>query len=146
MTVINKILVAIDLTDESAEVFEKALIHANQYNAELSLIHVLEPLSYAYGGDIPMDLSEVQQELDKQAQHALNKYASKANIPADRCYIPIGKPDTEIHRVANEIECDMIVIGSHGKHGLQLLLGSTANAVLHGAHCDVLAIRIKDKK
>lgn len=37
----------------------------------------------------------------------------------------------------------MIVVGSHGRHGLALLLGSTANDVLHGAPCDVLAVSLK---
>ncbi|MBA6354230.1 universal stress protein, partial [Colwellia sp. BRX9-1] len=36
---------------------------------------------------------------------------------------------------------DLIITGSHGVHGLQLLLGSTCNAILHGAKCDVLAVR-----
>jgi universal stress protein A len=37
---------------------------------------------------------------------------------------------------------DLVVVGSHGRHGLSLLLGSTANGVLHGAGCDVLAVRV----
>ena len=44
---------------------------------------------------------------------------------------------------ATEQACDLIVVGSHGRHGLALLLGSTANDVLHGAPCDVLAVHLK---
>jgi len=39
---------------------------------------------------------------------------------------------------------DLVIVGSHGRHGVRLLLGSTANAVLHGAECDVLAVRVQD--
>ncbi len=40
------------------------------------------------------------------------------------------------------MDADLIVLGTHGRHGLGLILGSTANGVLHGASCDVLAVRI----
>jgi universal stress protein A len=46
-------------------------------------------------------------------------------------------------RIAKERGVDLIVVGSHGRHGLQLLLGSTANGVLHLAECDVLAVRVR---
>ena len=48
-----------------------------------------------------------------------------------------------MHRFAREHAVDLIVVGSHGRHGLALIFGSTANGVLHGACCDVLAVRIK---
>jgi len=50
----------------------------------------------------------------------------------------------EIIKIAEENNVDLIIVGSHGRHGLALLLGSTANGVLHHAKCDVLAVRIKD--
>jgi len=56
----------------------------------------------------------------------------------------MGSPKTEIIRVAQENGVDLIVVGSHGRHGLALLLGSTANGVLHYAPCDVLAVRLQD--
>jgi universal stress protein A len=55
----------------------------------------------------------------------------------------IGKPAAEIKLLAEELKAGLIVIGSHGRHGLGMILGSTANGVLHGASCDVLAVRIK---
>ncbi|MDN5937003.1 MAG: universal stress protein, partial [Nitrosospira sp.] len=56
-----------------------------------------------------------------------------------------GVPEREIVRIAEEERVDLIVVGSHGRHGLALLLGSTANSVLHHAKCDVMAIRLQDE-
>ncbi|MCY1401873.1 Universal stress protein family protein [compost metagenome] len=61
-------------------------------------------------------------------------------------HLTYGQPRQEIHNLAKEDGCDLIVVGSHGRHGLALLLGSTANDVLHGAPCDVLAVRLMAKK
>ncbi|MCV6604433.1 MAG: universal stress protein, partial [Porticoccaceae bacterium] len=55
------------------------------------------------------------------------------------------QPAHELHRYAEENQVDLIVVGSHGRHGLALLLGSTANGVIHGAGCDVLAVRIREE-
>ena len=55
----------------------------------------------------------------------------------------VGRPESEIHRLSEEQSVDLVIVGSHGRKGFQLLLGSTANGVLHGTVCDVLAIRIQ---
>lgn len=138
----NNILVGLDLSEESTQVLDRAAQIAAQSNAQLSLAHIIEPLTFAYGGDIPMDLSEVQEQLQNQAKEQLRRAATSLNIPAERQHVMLGQPATEIHRLAEEAGCDLIVIGSHGRHGLALLLGSTANGVLHGAGCDVLAVRV----
>jgi len=138
----KRILVGLDLSEESSQVLDKAGEIGRAFAADLSLAHVIEPLTFAYGGDIPMDLSEVQEQLQTQATEQLRKAAGKLNVPAERQHVVLGQPATEIHRLAEELEADLIVIGSHGRHGLALLLGSTANGVLHGASCDVLAVRV----
>lgn len=142
----KRILVGLDLSEESAQVLQKAADIGKAFDAELALAHVIEPLTFAYGGDIPMDLSEVQEQLQTQAKEQLRKAAEPLNIPAERQNVILGQPATEIHRLADEMEADLIVIGSHGRHGLALLLGSTANGVLHGAACDVLAVRVHPKE
>ncbi|QFT54633.1 universal stress protein [Microbulbifer sp. THAF38] len=138
----QRILVGLDLSEESSQVIEKAATLAEAFNAEISLMHAIEPLTFAYGGDIPMDLSEVQDQLQRQAKEQLQKAALPLNIPAERQHVILGQPSTEIHRLAKDLDIDLIVIGSHGRHGLALLLGSTSNGVLHGAKCDVLAVRV----
>ena len=64
-------------------------------------------------------------------------------LTKENCKLAYGQPRQEIHSFAKEHHCDLIVVGSHGRHGLALLLGSTANDVLHGAPCDVLAVSLK---
>lgn len=138
----NHILVAVDLTEESRLVAKRACALRGAYGAKLSCLHVIEPLSLAYGGDIPMDLSTIQEQIQETAKMHLADFAKTLNIPDEDQHLIFGRPETEIHALANQVGADLIVVGSHGRHGLALLLGSTANGVLHGAPCDVLAVRV----
>ncbi|MEM8491161.1 MAG: universal stress protein [Pseudomonadota bacterium] len=138
----SKILLAVDLSDDSAKVAGRACAIAAGNQAELHVIHVIEPLSFAYGGDIPMDFSGIQDEIQQQARQQLDKFADTHNIDAERRHVVLGQPEVEIHALAEQIDVDLIVVGSHGRYGLALLMGSTANGVLHGASCDVLAVRV----
>ncbi|GAB1257002.1 universal stress protein [Aurantivibrio plasticivorans] len=140
MSLYKHILVALDLTEESTEILTKAMQLAE--GANLHLVHVIEPLAYAYGGDIPMDLTEVQAQLQQQASEQLAKLAQSVGISPENQQVVIGQPTSEIHRLAEELDADLVVLGSHGRQGLALLLGSTANGVLHGTKCDVLAVRV----
>ena len=136
------ILVGVDLTVESRDVSKKACTLRNACDCRLSCVHVIEPLSLAYGGDIPMDLSTIQEQIQDTAKSHLAEFAETLGIEETDRHLIFGRPETEIHTLANEIGADLIVVGSHGRHGLALLLGSTANGVLHGAPCDVLAVRV----
>lgn len=142
MQTYQKIVTAIDLSEESALVVKRANAIAGRNEAELHLVHVIEPLSLAYGGDIPMDFSGVQDQLQEQAEKQLQTFGERYKIPAERLHLMIGRPESQIHQLAEDIEADLIVVGSHGRQGLALILGSTANGVLHGARCDVLAVRV----
>lgn len=138
----SHILVTVDLTEECRPVAERARSLANLYGAKLSCIHVIEPLSLAYGGDIPMDLSTIQEQIQDTAQTHMAEFAAELNIQKEDQHLVFGRPEAEIHATAQQLGVDLIVVGSHGRHGLALLLGSTANGVLHGAVCDVLAVRV----
>lgn len=138
----RRIVVAVDLTEESNAVAERAKALVKAFDAELHVVHVIEPLSLAYGGDIPMDLSTVQDQIHEQAKSHLAEFAATLNVPESNQHLIFGRPESEIQRTAESVGADVIVVGSHGRHGLALLLGSTANGVLHGASCDVLAVRV----
>ncbi|MDN6858326.1 universal stress protein [Pseudomonas sp. CAN2814] len=138
------ILVAVDLTEECDPVMKRAVALAKANDARLSAVHVVEPMAMAFGGDVPMDLSMLQQQQFDQAKERLHQFTlTYAEITSSQCHLVYGQPRQEIHRLADEQNCDLIVVGSHGRHGLALLLGSTANDVLHGAPCDVLAVRLQ---
>jgi universal stress protein A len=138
----QNILVAIDLSEDSTTVVQRARAIADATRAQLQLIHVIEPLSFAYGGDIPMDFSGIQEEIHQQATQQMRRFAQSNSIDEHHQRIVLGKPEVEIHAAAKELGADLIVVGSHGRHGLALLMGSTANGVMHGATCDVLAVRV----
>ena len=142
MNIYQNILVAIDLNEEANKVVQKAHHLSLQSGAKLTLIHVTEPLSYAYGGDIPMDLSVIQTQLHDDAEERMSNFVKQQELGDVAQLIVSGHIETEVHRVAIELSTDLIVVGSHGRHGLALLLGSTSNGILHGATCDVLAVRV----
>ena len=81
MSVYNTILLAVDLSEDSTLVAERARALANGNSDELHVIHVIEPLSFAYGGDIPMDFSGIQDEIHQQASQQLRRFGEGNSIP-----------------------------------------------------------------
>ncbi len=146
MSLYSHILLATDFNSETEVVVERAKAMASSNQCALSLIHVIEPISIAYGGEFPIDLGDLHKELEKQGRERLSELAEKLAIPEANCYLEVGLTEKEILRIAKENSVDLIVVGSHSKHGLSLLLGSTANAILHHAECDVLAVRVRKEK
>lgn len=141
----KKILLAVEL-ESSCDTLpaQKAKNIAAESGAELVVVHAVEHMSSygaAYGIAAGADIEEM---LLDSAKEAMNKFGSKIGVPENNRIIRVGTAKVVILEEAERIKADLIIIGSHGRHGIRLLLGSTANAVLHGAKCDVLAIRIKD--
>ena len=138
------ILLAVDFTPENDLVVGRAKALARRNNAQLDVVHVVEYVSSMYPADIPLgDDLDMDSYLVDQAKRDLQKLLETNDLSDCRWFVELGIPKHEIVRVARERGADLIVIGSHGRHGLQLILGSTANAVLHSAECDVLAIRVR---
>jgi universal stress protein A len=140
------ILLAADFSKHGEDVANRAKDLADKYQATLGIVHVMDNLlitDAAYGSTIPFDL-DLTAELMAAAKKRLVILAEKLNIAEDHRWLETGSPKLEIIRVANENNVDLIVVGSHGRHGFALLLGSTANGVLHHAQCDVLAVRLRD--
>lgn len=139
----HHILVGLDLSDDSQQVLDKALKIARACGAQLSIAHVLEPIAFAYGGDMPLDIAEVQHEQVQKAEHQLQELIKNIEFPVEQEHVLVGQPADELHYLAKQQEADLIIVGSHGRKGFALLLGSTPNSVLHGATCDVLAVLVK---
>jgi universal stress protein A len=150
MATYQKILVAVDLSSESEVVLRKAQLIADT-DADIHLVYVQEPMDNVYVGIVPQSaafsgLGDLELQLGEELKQKLTNLGEKFNLPSDKLHILNGSPAHEIHRFARESDTELIVIGTHGQKGLQLLLGSTANAVLHGAVCDVLSVRIDAAK
>ena len=135
------ILFATDLTEETDDLLDKVRAIVRYTAACLTILHVVEPLpaySYAYLG-----MGEVEAQLLAQAQQAIKQLGQRLSVTDERhLLVTVGITKTNILEVAEQQQVDLIVCGSHGRHGLSLLLGSTANAILHGAKCDVLTLRL----
>ena len=144
MSVYKHILIGLDLSPESQQVIDRVKFLFADSDTKISICHVLEPLAFTYGGDIPVDLSDVQAQLQQQATGRLEALAAQINVTQEDQHIILGHPAQEMHNMAKENHIDLIVVGSHGRHGLALIFGSTSNSVLHGATCDVLAVRITE--
>lgn len=143
MSTYQHILVGLDLSpDESSVIASKAVALAKATGAKISFAHVVEPLTMAYAGDIPIDLSVTERTMEEHAQQRLLKLAEDLQVKPVSTEVLLGQTGTELRLLAKELKVDLIVVGSHGRHGLALLFGSTASTVLRGAECDVLAIRI----
>jgi len=142
MSIYKHILVGLDLSAESSQVIAKVKQLSDKAQTKLSLIHVQEPMSFAYGGDIPMDLGDIQHQLLDRAKQSLQAIGQELNINETDQHVVTGQAATEMHRFAETNDVDLIIVGTHGRHGLGLIFGSTANGVLHGCCCDVLAVRI----
>ena len=141
----KKVLFATDFDEVGVSAAHKAKKIADENAAELILVHVVEPIpAYAYPGFA--GFAEVELSIREQAQKELNTLADKLGVDAKHRLLEFGSTKNEVLRVAQEHKVDLIVTGSHGKHGLALLLGSTANSILHGAECDVLIVRTPHKK
>jgi universal stress protein A len=136
----QNILVALDLFTEHKSVLGRALSIA-QRPAQISLVYVTFPQVYfdSFGVGVAPDFVNENQ---KSSKATLLELAKTHHIPDAQIYAPIGSAVDEIHLLSESISADLIVMGTHGQSGLKLLLGSTANGVLHGVKCDVLAIRI----
>jgi len=106
------------------------------------LIHVIEPLALAYGADVPMDVSDLQSSLMEQARKTALEHAGRFNIAPDQVHVELGSIEKTIQGKADQVGADLIVVGSHTRSGLALLLGSTARGLVPGAHCDVLAVKV----
>ncbi|MBQ0711672.1 MAG: universal stress protein [Porticoccus sp.] len=142
MSAYKHILVGLDLSEDSQQVVDRVKSLFASGTQKVSLVHVQEPLSFAYGGDIPMDLTDVQNQLEDRAKARLDAIGNELDVTPENQHVIIGQPAHEMHRFATENHVDLVVVGSHGRHGLSLLFGSTATGVLHGSNCDVLAIRV----
>ena len=145
----KNILVAVDTTDEAEDVFRVAREVAEKQSAKVSAVTVIRPMADFYS-NLYSSLegnpdTDFETRAVERASEWLRELAKRFEIDANGVNVILGTPATEIRQLAEKIGADLIVLGTHGRHGLGLMLGSTANGVLHGAPCDVLAVKVRAK-
>lgn len=143
----SNVLIAIDFSQSADTVIKSAVEIVEHSEAKSTILHVVDHLPPMGFGEEPLmapDWLITEKELIKHAEISLANFCQSHDLVDHKQWVCMGAPHHEIVSVADEIEADLIILGSHGHHGVRLLLGSTANGVLHHAHCDVLAIKIKD--
>jgi universal stress protein A len=139
----KKILVLLDLSDDSEQVAIAARDLAAHSNASMLVLHVVEFVPVEPLGESLMPTAQIEDELIKRSREKLDALIERLALPRSVGRVESGNTKAEILRVAEEEKADLIVLGSRERHGLAILVNFTEDTVLHAAHCDVLAVRLK---
>jgi universal stress protein A len=142
MAAYRKILVLLDLSEGSEQVFAAGRDMAAHSNAAIVALHVVEYLPAEPLGESLMPITQIETSLTERARTLLSELVSRHGTASTSARVEVGKTKAEILRVAEEEGADLIVLGSRERHGLAILLNFTEDTVLHAAHCDVLAVRL----
>lgn len=141
---IEKVLVAVDFSAHSEAAMKLALDLVESFAAELHLVHVFpEPLALAppYGPTLPADYG---MQIERAAVDHFQQWQEKF-CPAGTSvtsYVRRGDASKAIIEAADELDIDLIVMGTRGTTGLEhILLGSVAERTVRAAHCPVLTTK-----
>jgi universal stress protein A len=138
----RRILAAVDLTDQGARVAARAqALAAANPGATLSLLHVVEYVPVEPLSDTLLPNTQLEAELVANARKWMAQLAGSLSPPPP-WEVATGSIKAGIVRAARAGGYDLIVIGSHERHGLSVLVNLTEDTVLHAAPCDVLAVRL----
>lgn len=139
-------LVALDVTEDAKDIMQAARKLADQCNARLMCMTVVQPLAAVYGGlyvaPYAISRESFEEEALKHAQAKLEALAAQYGVDQGDVHTKLGRPAPEIRATATELNCDLLILGTHARSGLGRLLGSTASAVLHGLPCDAHVVKV----
>jgi universal stress protein A len=138
----QKVLVLLDLSDHSERVFTAGRDMAAYTDASIVALHVVDFVPAEPMGESLMPAMQIEQELAQRSHKRLQEFIARFDVERASCRVEIGNTKAEILRVAEEEGADLIVVGSHERHGLAILINFTEDTLLHAAHCDVLAVRL----
>ncbi len=142
----TKILTAVDFSENSECAFDYALTLATQFNAELTIIHVINEPVDLRGFYVPhISFEQLEKEIEESAAKMMETFC-KSKLGTFSNYkttIVTGIPYDEITAAAARIDASLIVLGTHGRTGFdRILFGSTAERVVRSASCPVLTVRL----
>jgi universal stress protein A len=147
------LLLAVGFSPDSEPVIERALRLRALSGARLSLLHVLEyvpagvelmPMTYA-ADTMMTDEFDLENRLFEAAKGHLDQLGERLGVSVEDRHLRVGATAQGIQAVAGELGVDLVILGSHGRHGLMALLGSTAKTVVQGLPCDLLCVRIPEQ-
>ena len=139
----KKLLVLLDLSEDSEQVAVAARDLAAHSNAAMVALHVVEYIPVDPMGESLMPTVQVEEQLITRSRETMSALIARLEMPGATGRVEAGNTKSEILRVAEEERPDLIVLGSRERHGLAILMNFTEDTVLHAAHCDVLAVRLK---
>ncbi len=145
MNCYKHILLALDLHPENDQTTEQRALQIQQdTGAKISLIHAVEHITNAsYGAAFAYPiLADLEGQLLEESQKQLALCGARLAVATADCHVKVGVPKMVLLTAAKQLNVDLIIVGSHTRHGFHLLFGSTVNAILHEAPCDVLAVRL----
>ena len=146
----TKILLATDGSEEAALAARTAVDLAQKTGSELQVVHARSlPMLASYPGAETPTPSEIDEEVvKKRFQGLLDEQVGKVEAEGGsvaQAHLRIGRPDTEIVGLAEEIGAGLIVMGSRGLGSMKrALMGSVSDSVVHHAHCPVMVVRRED--
>jgi universal stress protein A len=118
--------VAVNLEEESGELIQHAQRITARSQGSIVLGHVIPTSDASQRG---------------RAEARLRDLAESFALDPESASVVEGRRAAQLHALAQALEADLVVVGTRGKHGVELITGSTANAVLHGSSCDTLSVR-----
>jgi universal stress protein A len=137
----RRILLVVDLSEESLGVGRRAQALAATLNSEVELLHVVQFMPVEPMGETLMPSVQIEEELLARARQRLTALAATLGLTGAPCHVESGAVKAQIVRIARERQVDLIILSSRERHGLSILLNFTEDSVLHAAPCDVLAMR-----
>lgn len=140
----RRILVAVDLTEDSRAVAARACEVAQLCGATVQLLHVVEFVPIEPMSDALVPVVQIDDQMMTRSRSQIALLAQQLGLPVEAASVEAGNAKSEILRTARERNIDLIVIGCRERHGLSLFVHRTENSVLHGAPCDVLAVRVHE--
>ena len=142
MTDYRRVLLVVDLSEDSLLIGRRAQTLATALGAQIDLLHVVEYVPVEPMGETLMPAMQIEDELLDRARQRLVTLGAQLGVAANACRVEAGNVKSEIVRIARELKTDLIVLGSRERHGLSILVNFTEDTVLHAAPCDVLAVRV----
>lgn len=140
MEEIKRVLVPVDFSENSDRILDSACFLAGKFGATVHVVFVVQSLDDYSGFFVPhVPMAQFEQELVQAAQEKIADFIGQRTIADSK--VLIGDVGEQIVTYAEEMDADLIVMGTHGYKGLErIMFGSVANTVVKTAPCPVLTI------